>query len=314
MANNPNLAALVERMPATDKELEAQKAPPPGQPTDTTKTKARPEKPGGGSKFTAPDPDVAEKIYDEILAGGRESLTELIGLIRDPASDDFKNYKAEYLCHGLTIYVGRTDKAAQRRLFIDTLVAQLGNEGLPLHTRGFLIREFRLAGDPSGVAALGRCLTNETLCADAAAALVSIGLGGVEELRAALPRTTAKCRLVVLQSLAALRDTASVVAFRKALGDEDHDLRLAAAWGLARVGDADSADLLLKAAEVPATWERNKITQACLLLAENLATAGKKTEAAKIYTHLRNTRTDPKEQYIRDAATKALKELGGKLV
>jgi len=44
----------------------------------------------------------------------------------------------------------------------------------------------------------------------------------------------------------------------------------------------------------------------CLVLAEKLAAAGKKDVAAKIYTHLRNTRTDPSEKYIRDAAEKAL--------
>ena len=99
-------------------------------------------------------------------------------------------------------------------------------------------------------------------------------------------------------------------AIRKALADPDREIRLTGAWGLARIGEADSAALLLKAAETKETWERVKATSACLLLAENLAKAGNRPAAAKIYTHLRTTRTDPSEQYIRDAAAKALKELG----
>ena len=43
-----------------------------------------------------------------------------------------------------------------------------------------------------------------------------------------------------------------------------------------------------------------------IILAEKLAAAGKNDDAKMIYEHLRDNRKDPSEQYIRDAAEKAL--------
>ena len=93
---------------------------------------------------------------------------------------------------------------------------------------------------------------------------------------------------------------------KEALDDPDREVRLAAGWGLARLGDAGSVDALLKAADVEPGWERIQATKHCLVLAEKLTAAGKKDVARRIYTHLRSTRMDPSEQYIRDAAEKAL--------
>jgi hypothetical protein len=308
MPAKPNLAELVEQLPATDREIELQKAAARAA-ADPNAPKPKPEKPGG-SKVTGPDPDVADKLCDQVLAGGRESLLELIALIRDPAADDFKNYKPEYLLHCLTVRVGRPDQAASRRGFSDTLAAQVRHEQLPLHTRGFLVRELQWIGDEAAVPALGPLLTTEALCDDAARALISIGAGAAEQFRAALPKAQGRCRLVVIQSLGVVRDKDSAAALTKALEDGDREVRLAAAWGLARIGNSDSSQALLKLADASQGYERIKATQTCLLLAENLATSGKKDAAARIYAHLRDTRTDPKEQYIQDLAKKALVALG----
>src|SRR5512138_3902453 len=155
MAATPlNIPELVSRLPKTDQEIEAAKPPPPGEQTEPAKPKPKRDR-LAGSKFTAPDPAVAEPICAEIMAGGPDRLVELIGLIRDPAGDDFQDYKAEYLCHCLTIHVGRPGHEAQRRLFVDILAAQAGNGMLPLHTRCFLVRELQLVGDRRCAGALG---------------------------------------------------------------------------------------------------------------------------------------------------------------
>ena len=76
-------------------------------------------------------------------------------------------------------------------------------------------------------------------------------------------------------------------------------------------GYPDSVNPVIQAADTRAGWERIQATKHCLLLAENLATAGRKNEAAKIYQHLVKTRTDPAEAYIREAATRALTRPAG---
>jgi hypothetical protein len=62
----------------------------------------------------------------------------------------------------------------------------------------------------------------------------------------------------------------------------------------------------MKAADVEPGWERIQATKNCMVLAEKLVAAGKKSDAAKIYKYLRDTRKDPSEKYVRDAAEKAM--------
>src|SRR5439155_16039598 len=89
------------------------------------KPKLTPDRWGAASKFTGPEPDKAEKIFAAILSGGRESILELLELVREPGDADYKNYKAGYVLHGLVIYVGRAGREIQRRLLAATLASQL---------------------------------------------------------------------------------------------------------------------------------------------------------------------------------------------
>ena len=136
-------------------------------------------------------------------------------------------------------------------------------------------------------------------------ALVAIGDGAAEPLRSALPNAKGRCRLTILHSLAALGDAGAAEAFKQALKDDDREVRIAAGAGLAKLGDAGAVELLIKAAETEPGWERVQATKHCLVLAEKLTASGKKTEARRIYQHLRDTRQDASEAYIRQAAEKA---------
>jgi hypothetical protein len=305
------LIDLIEQMPPTDRELEAieaaQKPSDPDQPEDGKKKPVRTPH-GEASKFTGPDPELAEKICEQILAEGRARLIELIGLIRDPGDPEFKNYKAEYLMHCVVIHAGRQGRKAQRRLVMDALASQLGNDGLPKEVRRFLIRELRWIGDERVANELGKLLDDEDLCQDAVMALAALGAGS-GLVRAALRQAKGRNRLALVQHLGLIQDKNSVELLRLALADEDREMRLAAAWGLANLADASSIDPILKLADTDANYERVKATQASLLLAEKLVAAGKPREAARIYTHLRDTRKDKTEKYIRDLAENALGSL-----
>ncbi len=103
-----------------------------------------------------------------------------------------------------------------------------------------------------------------------------------------------------------MSDKQSAPALSALLTDEDREIRLAAGWGLARMGEAGAVDALIKAAGVPDGWERIQATKHCLVLAEKLTAAGNRAEAGKIYTYLRDSRKDTHEKYVRDLAEKAL--------
>lgn len=182
----------------------------------------------------------------------------------------------------------------------------LGGER-PMHTKAFLCQELQWAGGKEAAAALGKLLLDEELVEPASMALVAIRHGAADAFRAALPAARGKCRRNIIQSLGAIKDTASADALCAVLADPDAEVRIAAGWGLSRMGDADSANALKKAADAKPGWERIQAAKHCFVLAETLAAAGKAKQSAAIYRYLMESRTDPKEAYVREAAQRALR-------
>lgn len=249
------------------------------------------------------DKQKIEKAVAEIFQGGRQYVLGLIDMLAEPGSDE--DVKPHYALHCLTNHVLIVKDQTARKELSQTMAADLKADR-PDYVKAFLCQELQWAGGKEAVDAIGKLLLNEQLVEAAAMALVAIGHGAAEQFRAALPKAKGKCRLNVVQGLGAVEDAGSASALREAIDDGDAEVRLAAGWALARIGNADSVDLLLDAAEVEPGWERVQATKHCLLLAEKLMAAGQKDQAKKIYEHLRDTRDDPSERYIREAAEKAL--------
>jgi HEAT repeat protein len=310
-ASKPNVIALVEQMPETDRDIQLKQdeAKAQAQPDSPDKPKPRADRAGAASKFTGPDPAAAEKIFAEILSGGRESIVELLGLVRDPGDADFKDYKAGYVLHGLVILSGRTGQEKQHRLLAEILASQLSSDRHSKAVKGFMIRELRLLGGRDAVNVLGAQLLDEDLCSDATQALLSIRDGVAPHFRNALKKANGRTRVPLIQALGTLQDTDSSATLRNALVDEDRGVRQMAAWSLANIGDAESAKSLLKAADNAQGWERIEMTRVCLLMADRLAATKQRAMATQIYSHLRDTRNDSNERHIRETAEKALAAL-----
>lgn len=286
----PNFDELLSRLPSTDADIKA----------------GMPVPPGPGSKFTGPAWTDAAKLCEEVLAGGPAALAELIGLLRDPATEEFKSFKPEYLLHILTTYAGASERSGPRRLIVTAMAAQVTSTPLSAYVRSVLIRELQWLGDSTALPALAKCLTLPELCQPAVTAMLAIGDGAAAPLRQALPAAQGPCRLTILHGLAYLADPDSAAAFRAALTDPSEPMRLTSAWGLSQLADPADVPAMLKAADIPSSYERTKLTSACIQLAENLTAKGKKEDATTIYTFLRIKRTGPKEKYLQDLATKAL--------
>jgi hypothetical protein len=285
MQENPNLAIadLVSRMPDSDQ-------------------------PGKTSTFTGPDPAAAEKIFGEILAGGREAIGALIDLVRATTDPDFRDYRPQYVLHGLAILAGRPGNEAARKVFADAIAEALGSTRYWRGVKALLIQELQAAGGPECATVLGGLLGDGDLCEPAAMALVAIG-GTAETFRKAFPAAKGKSRATIAKALGTLKDAASLEALTAAAGDPDRDVRMAAVWGLARIGDPAAGEIALKAASAEDGWERTGGAKACLLLAEVLAAAGKRDEAKRVYEGLREGRKDPKDAYLRDAVARGLQSL-----
>ena len=252
-----------------------------------------------GMYCTDIDKEKIEGAIAKILKGGRDNIIGVIDMLVEPGKGD--DVKAHYALHCMALHVCKLDNNRPRRRFSRTLASQIGGDR-PKEVQKYLIRELQVTGGKEVVEALGKLLVDEELCEPAAQALAIIGEGAAEQLQGALSGVSGKCRLTILQNLGVVRGVKSVGALKKAVSDEDEAVRIAAVWALANIADADSSNMLLKAADQADGWERTQATKACLLLAEKLLAAGNKSEAARIYRHLRDTRTKAAERYVSDAA------------
>jgi hypothetical protein len=292
--SKPDVAALTAQMPDTDQQ------------------KLNPKDPGAektASKFTGPEPQEAHKAFAAILEAGRESILELIAMLRDPADADFKNYKPGYVLHGACLLACLPGKDGQRRVLAEAMTSQLKGGSLSPGTKKILIRELQVAGGQESIAALGECLADAELCESAVQALLAIRTGVAEPLRKALGTAAGKNLVAIAQALGELHDTESLPALRKLLARDETDIRRSAAVALTALGDAQSAGALLKFAESAAGWERTHATGLCLVLAEKLAAAGQKEGALSIYTQLRDSRQAPEERHLKATAIRALEAL-----
>jgi hypothetical protein len=281
-----DLAALVARMPDLDKQ----------------------------GKVHGPPWAEAEQVLAELLAGGKDAVAKLVALL--PEHDQGENYKVRYLLHSAVTYAARPGKEKERGIVVEGLLSALGGQafrpdsGQASRTaQGIAIRELHKIAGKEAAEGLGKVLLDEALGEDAAQALLAIREGALEQFRRALPQAKGKALVSVLQALGVLRDAESVEGFRKATASEDPATRLTGLWALANVGDPGSVELLLKAAGAQEPHPRQRAVSFCLLLAERLAAAGRKDDARKIYAHLRDSRTEESERYVRDAAQAGLEAL-----
>ena len=219
------------------------------------------------------DKEKIEKAVAAIHQGGRESILGLVEMLGEPGSDE--NVKPHYALHCVVnrSLVVKDERA--RKEVSETLASQLDSD-LSTYNRAFLCQLLQWAGRSEAAPALGKLLLDEGLVEAASTALVAIRDGAAEQFRAALPKAQGKCRLNIVQGLGAVKDTGSIKDLQTALTDPDCEVRLAAGWGLSRMGDAGSVDALIKAADVKPGWERIQATKHCLVLAERLLADGRK--------------------------------------
>jgi HEAT repeat protein len=259
-----------------------------------------PDKKGMFSVVDAEAVQAATSKLNELGPNGLVALLDLLGQ-QDPGDD----FKARYALHCIALLVSKENDLTAQQVFSATLATQLDVDR-PDHVKSYVIQELQAVGGAEVLPALGKALGNESLCETAAQALTAIGGGAASQFRAALKGAKGGCELTILQNLGVLRDADAIDLLKPAATDKDAAIRQTALWALANIGDVGSVDIIVKAADGSQNWERVKATKTCLLLAERLLEQGKKKEAAKVYTHLTKTRTDPSEQYIRDAAASAL--------
>lgn len=251
------------------------------------------------------DKGKVEKAAAAIAEGGKKNLLGLIEMLGEPGSAE--NTKPHYALHCVVNYTLVVGNEKLRMDFCEAMASQLQNKDLHPYNRAYLCHELQWAGRDEACVALGKVLLDKDVTDAAATALAAIGgERAASQLRAAAAKAEGKAKLNMIDALAALAEPKSAATFTDALNDKDREVRIAAAVGLANLGQADAVESLISAANSAKGWERTQATKACLVLAENLAAAGNKNASKRVYQQLQKTRTDKSEQHIREAAQRGL--------
>jgi HEAT repeats len=249
------------------------------------------------------DRDAVNKALDELTSGGPDAVRGLVELLAEPGKGD--DGRARYAIHALAVRAGALGDDRRKR-FAESLSGSLAGDRAKA-VKEFVVRELQVCGGAEVATALGKLLADEELFEPAAQALAAIGGGAsAAELRRAVGESKGKRRLTLVQNLGVLRDKDSLDAIRSATTDNDAEVRVVAVWALANIGEPAGVAACLAASEKAAGYERIQAAKSCLLLAERLRAAGHKAEALKVLDHVRKTRTDESEQYLRDIAQREL--------
>jgi len=254
------------------------------------------------------DRDATLKTLADIQAGGEPFVRDVVDMLAEP--DKGSELKARYALHALATSVC-DDGEEQRKKFAQTLARTLDDDRPP-HVREAVIRALQVCGGAEVSEAIGRFLADEALQESAALALVAIG-GAVarEQFRHALAKANGTQRLALVQNLGVLRDKDSVDLLIKAASDDDVDVRMAAVWSLANIGDPAGIDSCLAAAEKAKGYERIQAGKSRLVFAERLRAAGHTDDARHVLGHVRKTSADDSERYLREIAERELATLKG---
>ena len=189
-------------------------------------------------------------------------------------------------------------KALEKRL-VDTLAG-----GISRSAQDYVCRKLRVVGTAQSVKALAALLPAEETSHIARYALERIGdEKAVEALRDALPKVSSKLKPGLIGSLGKRRDTKSIEAISKLLGDSDIQVAQAAAQSLGLIGTPAAAKELSKFAKKAPAGMKMPIADACLICAEQLLADGKKPEAVALYKELQG---DDQPAHVKVAAMKGM--------
>jgi HEAT repeat protein len=256
------------------------------------------------AKIPNDNPAAAVAALQELIKLGPKGVKDLADTIVEPGRVD--DSKARFAFHGLALYVARPD-AGPERLMVCEAVCGLLADKYPPAVKGFFLRQLRFIACPEAVPAVSGFLLDEELSEYAAQTLVSTGgEAAAAALRQALPSAKGKPRITIIQDLGVLRDTRAAPDLLKAAGDADVEVRLAALFALANIGDAAATGAIQKASEAELPYERAKATDALLALARRLGEEKHAKEAEQIYRALWTSRAGPQERHVRCAAIAGL--------
>jgi HEAT repeat protein len=245
-------------------------------------------------------------VGKRLVKMGATGLRHLTGMLKDVGEGDETDRRARHALSGLAFHVILKGAGRERSFYARTLAGELSGEKLTKQTKGFVVRQLRVAGGRECAEALGGLLLDKELSEYAAQALLSIRKGAAPEFRKALAGAKGATLLTITQALGVLRDGGSVEKLLPATLSPDRDLRLATLWALANIGDPRAEGAILKSLAVESPYEKARATEAVFLFIDRLIEEGRKDIAARISRDLWENTEGEENCHIRCAALQGL--------
>jgi len=193
--------------------------------------------------------------------------------------------------------------AVARKVLEKRLVNALGG-GLSRSAQDYVCRKLRVVGTAQSVEALAALLPAEATSHIARYALERIpDEKAVEAMRDALPKVSSKLKPGIIGSLGVRRDTKSIKAISRLLGDSDIQVARAAAQSLGLIGTSAAAKELSKFTKKASAKMKMPVADACLICADQLLADGEKSEAVALYKELKG---DDQPTHVKVAAMKGM--------
>jgi type 1 glutamine amidotransferase len=207
--------------------------------------------------------DLMDKVKTYDWGQSREALTKLTDLVRK--------------AYGSPAELKRIEKSMLELLRSDATRAG----------KQFICRKLSIIGTEESVPTLGAMLTDAKTSDMARYALERIPGAAVDEaLRNALPKTTGKTRVGIINTLGQRRDSRAVRALRSLIRDSDPLTAGAAVAALGNIAGPRATRSLAQAKDRATGKLRLLVCDAYLKCADELAVQGKKEQALAIYNEL----------------------------
>lgn len=176
--------------------------------------------------------------------------------------------------------------------------------GISRSAQDYVCRRLRTVGTARSVEPLAALLAVEETSHIARYALERIpDEKAIEAIRDALPKVSAKLKPGLIGSLGVRRDTKSIRALAKLLGDSNVQVARAAAQSLGLIGTPAATGELAKFAGKAPAHMKMPVADARLVCAERLLADGEKSQATALYKELTG---DDQPAHVKVAAIKGL--------
>ncbi len=177
------------------------------------------------------------------------------------------------------------DKGKLKKIEDDLL--EVLNSDATLAGKQFVCRQLGIIGTERSVPTLAKMLTGEETSDMARYALERIPGAAVDEaLREALPKTSGKIQVGIINSLGQRQDSKSISALGLLIRSSDRIIADAAVAALGHIADSNATEILAKAKDESKGELRVLVLDAYLKCADELAAQGQKEKALAIYKEL----------------------------